>query len=296
MKTLYSLALASLIITGTGCKKDRSPTFMPACFREEVVSSTYHIPDLTEENAELIKYCIKYSKIWIPPLSKTVEFPESARCCNKNTLNDPQLAPYIRQSITSPAYWTSQAKRAEMTNNIRRHEIANCSYNLTEQTLTVYYQKNQSPTVNVQQLISTMGYSSQLLTTAQNKQVFQVPDLRSPLIAEAIKYVILYTNMAIPAPVTTENYANIQNLQNPTIKSYLQKNIETPFFWLTDTGKDRENYIDQTKRKGFISCDFNFENKTLSIRYESSKQRRMNFEYLIAQTGLAVDNHPATQK
>lgn len=50
MKKILLITLAGLSMVATGCKdrnsKDESPAFMFWCYREEVVTSGYHIPDM----------------------------------------------------------------------------------------------------------------------------------------------------------------------------------------------------------------------------------------------------------
>ncbi len=51
MKTRLIIAITGVVLAVTGCSKDKSPAFMVGCYRKEVVSSDYHIPDMTTPEA-----------------------------------------------------------------------------------------------------------------------------------------------------------------------------------------------------------------------------------------------------
>ncbi|MBN2684944.1 MAG: hypothetical protein JXR40_06665 [Pontiellaceae bacterium] len=137
---------------------------------------------------------------------------------------------------------------------------------------------------------------------------YSVPGMMNKTIAEAIKYCMEYSIVGVTdASGKIDIYNSVTTctasaLTNPVLEDILQKNINQPGYWAMGPSRqdhaqeNYEDYLDQVRRKGFIDCTYDLDNKTVTIHYEDSLQRKMNFEHLISQMGLTVDYRPAAQR
>lgn len=135
---------------------------------------------------------------------------------------------------------------------------------------------------------------------------YSIPGMTDKTIAEAIKYCMEYAIIGVTDDsgkvdiYNSPTSCNITQLNNPLFIDILQKNINRPGYWALDSRPNAgaqemyEKYVDETvRREGVLDCTYTLDEKTVTIYYEDSQQRKMNFEQLISEMGLAVNYRPA---
>lgn len=135
---------------------------------------------------------------------------------------------------------------------------------------------------------------------------YSVPGMTDKTIAEAIKYCMEYSIIGVvDASGKVDIYnspttCTVTQLNNPRFMDILQKNINQPGYWAIENRRDAgaqemyEKYVDESvRRDGVLDCTYDLNEKTVTISYEDSQQRKMNFEQLISEMGLQVNYRPA---
>lgn len=130
------------------------------------------------------------------------------------------------------------------------------------------------------------------------KTQYYVPAMTNDTIASTIKYCMEYWLIGSidgndrVLPVESREYCTIDALQDSNTARAIAYNIQNPGFWIR--ADQREAYIaTQLHRIGVVSCEYDLDERTVTIQYESSQLRKMNFEALIAHMGLAVNDRPS---
>ncbi|MBN2704492.1 MAG: hypothetical protein JXR23_09805 [Pontiellaceae bacterium] len=170
MKILYTALLTALLIIGSGCEQERKTrAFMDklGCFRNEAETAQYAVPGMTNKTiAEAIKYCVEYSIIGVVDDSGKVEIYDSPTTCTVTQLNYPLFTNILQKNINQPGYWAfdnrwngaAQEKYEKYVDeSVRREGVLDCTYDLDEKTVTIYYEDSQQRKMNFEQLISEMG-------------------------------------------------------------------------------------------------------------------------------------------
>ncbi|NLX25348.1 MAG: hypothetical protein GXY61_05220 [Lentisphaerae bacterium] len=173
MKILYTALLTALLIIGSGCKQERKTrAFMDklGCFREEAATAQYSVPGMTNKTlAEAIKYCMEYAIIGVTDASGKVDIYNSSTTCIATQIGNPLFTNILQQNINQPGYWafdkrwndSAQEKYEKYVDeSVRREGVLDCTYNLDEKTVTIYYEDSRQRKMNFEQLISEMGLAA----------------------------------------------------------------------------------------------------------------------------------------
>ena len=156
-----SACLVGLLILAGGCgKKDPlNPGFMPGCYRPEVVSSTFYVPEMTNEMiAQAIQYCLEYSHLGVA-VGNRVSLMESTTYCNLSAFDDASFIRQMEQNIKHPGYWVTPEQQSLMMKQFTHPGFVDSSYDLANRTITVRYKSSETRLMNFEQRIALMGLS-----------------------------------------------------------------------------------------------------------------------------------------